>query len=61
LTTESILINKPLDPRVARMIASDDGSKTVSLEVGLTGATSPEAFAATLGQMAADLKARLTP
>lgn len=57
----AILVDEPLDPRVARMIAGEVGVKTVSLDVGLTGATSPDAFAATFGQTAAVLKAGLTP
>jgi ABC-type Zn uptake system ZnuABC Zn-binding protein ZnuA len=57
----AILIDKPLDPRVARMIAGEVGAKTISLEVGLSGTASPEAFVATLTQMAADLKGGLRP
>jgi ABC-type Zn uptake system ZnuABC Zn-binding protein ZnuA len=60
-TPAAILIDKSLDPRVVQMIANETGAKTISLEVGLSGATSPDAFVATLRQMAADLKAGLAP
>jgi ABC-type Zn uptake system ZnuABC Zn-binding protein ZnuA len=55
----AILADEEVDPRVSRMVAGEAGLKMITLKVGLSGAAGPDAFAATLRQMAADLIAGL--